>query len=89
MSTTIPVVASVEPVAPRSTPWPSVGMAWPFLKTLIVRACPAKPVQTGPMTRAQEACTTREYASQFFRTDPRFAAELCAAADRHESDGRA
>ena len=36
------------------------------------------------MTRAQEANATREYAVQFFRSDPRFAADLCAAADRHE-----
>ena len=36
------------------------------------------------MTRAQEASATREFAVRFFRTDPRFAADLCAAADRHE-----
>lgn len=38
----------------------------------------------GPTTRAQEANLARDYALSFSRTDPRFAADLCAAADRHE-----
>lgn len=44
----------------------------------------AKPAPVGPMTRAQEAAAVRECALRFSRTDPGFAADLCAAADRHE-----
>ena len=89
MTTTTPVVGSVEPVVPRSTPWRSLGMARLFLRPMIARPCPVEPVHTDPTTRAQEAHATREYALQFFRTDPRLAADLCAAADRHESGGHA
>ena len=42
------------------------------------------PVTAGQMTRAQEAQETREYALTFLENEPRFAADLCAAADRHE-----
>jgi hypothetical protein len=34
--------------------------------------------------RAAEAAAVREYAQRFARHDPRFAADLLAAADRHE-----
>jgi hypothetical protein len=35
-------------------------------------------------TRAEEAREVREFALQYQRTDPGFAADLLAAADRHE-----
>ncbi|MCB8746962.1 hypothetical protein LHU53_08590 [Rhodoferax sp. U2-2l] len=39
----------------------------------------------GPLTSArQEADTLREYADQLYRTDPRYAHDLYAAATRHE-----
>lgn len=34
--------------------------------------------------RATEAAAVREYAQRYARHDPRFAADLLAAADRHE-----
>lgn len=34
--------------------------------------------------RQAEAAAVRSYAQQFAAQDPRFAADLCAAADRHE-----
>ena len=36
--------------------------------------------------RAADARAVRDYASRFARHDPRFAADLMAAADRHEQD---
>jgi hypothetical protein len=38
-----------------------------------------------PLTRAQEAAAVRELARRQQYTDPGFAADLYAAADRHES----
>ncbi|WKB55516.1 hypothetical protein [Eleftheria terrae] len=38
----------------------------------------------GPPDRASEAEDLRRYAQDFLGSDPRFAAELFAAADRHE-----
>ncbi len=35
-------------------------------------------------TKASEAAAVREYAERFLKHDPRFAADLQAAADRHE-----
>jgi len=35
--------------------------------------------------RIKEAAAVRDYAQRFARHDPRFAADLLAAADRHES----
>jgi hypothetical protein len=40
------------------------------------------------LTRAQEAAQVREMARQLQATDPGFAADLYAAADRHETAGR-
>jgi ribosomal protein S7 len=39
---------------------------------------------TGAEARAREARAAREYAATFARSDPRFMADLLAAADRHE-----
>jgi hypothetical protein len=40
--------------------------------------------QKRPMSRVDEANELREYANQFLRSDRSFAADLMAAADRHE-----
>lgn len=40
-----------------------------------------------PLTRAQEAAEVRELARSVQHTDPGFAADLYAAAARHESSG--
>ena len=83
MSPTVHITPSVEPVR-HSKLLRAVGCAWASLRALIERAYREGPAVVGPMTRAQEANATREFAVRFFRTDPRFAADLCAAADRHE-----
>jgi hypothetical protein len=63
----------------------ATGATRAALETLIGWAWRDEPAAVGPMTRAQEACATREYALKYSKTDPRFAADLCAAADRHET----
>jgi hypothetical protein len=78
------ITLSVEPVVPHSKLLRAAEGARASLRALIGRAYWEGPAAVGPMTRAQEASATREFAVRFFRTDPRFAADLCAAADRHE-----
>jgi hypothetical protein len=75
--------------APLSGLRRAVGTAQALLKTLIGRAYRVELAAVGPMTRVQEAHATREYALKFSSADPRFAADLCAAADRHERGERA
>lgn len=72
---------------------PRVGPVYPFGARLvaalylgIVRLLagllrPAPPRRLGPVEEAQ---AVRELALQYQSVDPRFAADLCAAADRHE-----
>ena len=84
MNTTIRITRPVGPVMPHSRLLRAVGAVQVSLRALVGRAYGEAPAAVGPMTRAQEANATREYAVQFFRSDPRFAADLCAAADRHE-----
>jgi hypothetical protein len=81
---TAPIARLVEPVAPLGKLLRTVRTARASLTTLIGWAHREDPAPGGPMIRAQEAHATREYALKFFSTDPRFAADLCAAADRHE-----
>ena len=45
---------------------------------------PAAPARPAPRDRAREAASVRTLADSYQRTDPRFAADLYAAADRHE-----
>jgi hypothetical protein len=84
VSPTVHITPSVEPLARHSKLLRSVGHVWASLRALIDRAYREGSAVVGPMTRAQEANATREFGVRFFRTDPRFAADLCAAADRHE-----
>ena len=84
MNTTVRITRPVKPVVSHSKLLQAVGAAQASLRALVGLASLEIPAAVGPMTRAQEANATREYAVQFFRSDPRFAADLCAAADRHE-----
>ena len=87
---TVPFTRSVEPVVRLGKPWSAAGGAVrAALKTLANWARRGAPAAVGPITRAQEAHETREYAVKFLSSDPRFAAELRAAADRHELAGSA
>lgn len=82
-NTTIVVTRSVEPLVPHSKKLRAVEVALTALRRLAAWAHP-EPAAVGPMTPAQEANEAREYALKFSRVDPRFAADLRAAADRHE-----
>jgi len=85
-----PFTRSVEPVVRLGKPWSAAGEAVrATLKKLAGLAHRSEPSAVGPMTCAQEAHATREYAVKFLGSDPRFAADLCAAADRHERSGSA
>lgn len=84
MNTTVQITRPVEPVVSHGKLLRAVAAAHAWLRALIGRAGREEPATIGPTTRAQEANATREFAVQLFRTDPRFAADLCAAADRHE-----
>ena len=84
-NTTIRVAWSVKFAVPRGKHLRAFGAAArAALETLVGWVCQTGRAAVGPMSRAQEANAAREYALKFSKTDPRFAADLCAAADRHE-----
>jgi hypothetical protein len=78
----IQVAPRVGPANPRGS---RLG-AWLFLaighglQALFSRPAPVEPVRSPE----QDAQAVREMAQQYLQVDPRFAAELFAAADRHE-----
>lgn len=55
-----------------------------FLKALPAALQPRSPSKTRPQSLSEEACRVRELALGYLKTDPGFAADLFAAADRHE-----
>lgn len=69
-------------------------LAWKSLAarfTAAVRrlaAMPPAPADEAPEDRAREAAATREMAYRYLSTDRGFAADLLAAADRHERGGQ-
>lgn len=64
---------------------PSPLGAW--LKSTLVRLMSAFAKAPPPRDRVREAAELRTWAACVQRTDPRFAADLFAAADRHEIMG--
>lgn len=87
--TTIPAARSVGLVVSRGKPLRPAAAVRAALETLIDWARHEESAAVVPMTRVQEASTAREYALKYAKTDPRFAADLCAAADRHEMGEKA
>jgi hypothetical protein len=81
--TTITVQNPARAVAPRS----SSGFATAFsaLTGWFQRQSAQRADLQGRAERLQEAAAVREYAQRYARHDPRFAADLLAAADRHEN----
>jgi hypothetical protein len=82
--TTNRVAPFVEALMPHGKKLRAFGAARAALETLIGWAQQEEPAAAGLTPRAREANVAREYALKFSRTDPRFAADLYAAADRHE-----
>jgi hypothetical protein len=64
---------------------PSPLGAW--LKSTLARLMSASAKAPPPRDRVREAAELRTWAACVQRTDPRFAADLFAAADRHEIMG--
>jgi hypothetical protein len=80
--TTITILRPAKVQAPRAAAWAARAfltlLAW-FEKSADQRAQRALVI-----TRASEAAAVRAYADEVQALDPRFAADLRAAADRHE-----
>ncbi len=81
--TTITVFSPIKVAVPRAARW--VGQMFAGLLTGMTRAAEARAEREVQAARASEATAVREYAQRFASHDPRFAADLMAAADRHET----
>lgn len=77
--TTLKIVGTPRVAEPRGARW--AAALWQAAAEWLGAAPKA-------LTRAQEAAQVREMARQLQATDPGFAADLYAAADRHETLGR-
>jgi hypothetical protein len=80
--TSITVQASPTVAAPRAAAW-AAGL-FSSLMTLLSAPVAAATQRKAFSDRQREAIAVREYAQRFAAHDPRFAADLFAAADRHE-----
>lgn len=76
----IQVAPRVGPANPRG----AIVAAAFFVGLWQAVASLGRKLQPTPPTPEQEAQKVRELATSYLRTDPSFAAELFAAADRHE-----
>ncbi len=81
--TTITVLAPLHVRTPRVTRL----AATVFLAVLrtVQRAAAGRAESRLVASRIREAAAVREYAQRFRNDDPRFASDLLAAADRHDS----
>lgn len=82
-TTTLKVVGIPEVIPKRGSRWGAALFvaAWQGIARLFVAAPRA-------LSRAEEAAEVREMARRLQGTDPGFAADLLAAADRHETSDR-
>jgi len=81
--TSITVLAPVKVVAPRATQWAADAFT-AFLSWFSAHRVEQVQRQSESI-RVAEASSVRAYAQRFASQDPRFAADLMAAADRHET----
>ena len=79
---TITARSPASVAAPRATGW--VATAFSSLTAWFQNQSAQRADEQGRAERLQEASAVREYAQRYARHDPRFAADLLAAADRHE-----
>ena len=80
--TTVTVFSPIKIAVPRAARW--VGQVFAGLLAGLTRAAEARAEREVQASRAAEAAAVRDYAQRFASHDPRFAADLMAAADRHE-----
>lgn len=86
MATTINVLSPIKVKAPRAARWAAMG----FVRLLgwFEQGTEARAVRHRAITRATEAAAVRAYAYEIEARDPRFAADLLAAADRHQTESK-
>ena len=80
--TTITVHAPLKVAVPRATRW-AAGAFTGILSWFDSHSAESQQRQLAT-DRSADAAAVREYAHRFAGHDPRFAADLLAAADRHE-----
>lgn len=80
--TTITVHAPVPVRTPRAAAWAAV--LFTGLLSWFESGAAKRQERRAAADRGTEAAAVREYANRFASHDPRFAADLMAAADRHE-----
>jgi hypothetical protein len=83
--TTITVLRPAKVRAPRAAAW--AAQAFLSLLTWLENAADRRAQHSRAINRATEAAAVRAYADEVQAHDPRFAADLRAAADRHEYAG--
>jgi hypothetical protein len=83
--TTITVNTPAQVAEPRGARWAAATFAR-LLKWLQTSAA-QRDLQRVALSRNAEAARVRQYAQEVMAQDPRFAADLFAAADRHERGG--
>jgi hypothetical protein len=81
--TNLTLVRPAPIAAPRGAVWAASAAVAVF--EWVERALMRRP--PGPRSRAEQAATVRRYADTLRSTDPGMAADLYAAADRHEITG--
>lgn len=80
--TTITVQSPVKVATPRAALW--AAALFMRLLDVLERAGTARAERRITAERLAEAAAVRQYALRFASHDPRFTADLLAAADRHE-----
>ena len=80
--TTVTVHTPISVTAPRASRWAARALAG--LLSWFEQQSSRRQRRQVQTNRVSEASAVREYAQRYARHDPRFAADLLAAADRHE-----
>lgn len=80
--TTITILRPVKIQAPRAAAW--AARAFLTMLAWFERSADQRAQRSREINRATEAAAVRAYADEVQARDPRFAADLRAAADRHE-----
>lgn len=80
--TTITVFKPVAVRKPRAAAW--AAYLFTALLSKLAGSAAERQERREAADRGSEAAAVREYANRFASHDPRFAADLMAAADRHE-----
>jgi hypothetical protein len=84
---TMHVVTMIPANYPTHAPRGARGAATLFAGLWKTVARQFTPAAAAPLTRTEEAAEVRSLAQSVYSTDPRFAQDLFAAADRHELAG--